>query len=446
MSLRRSRLLQLLGLLIALGGLLGYWLNYDPVERTPLTEEVREVLGLSEDVADDEVITFVIAGRDIAFTQLAGPVVRDAQGRVKGRQYEARSNAYGSNTDTIIFAKIVGDRVTLVNIPRDLWLPDWQTKINAMYYYQQAEGVQRGVSEVLGVPVDYYAIINIDIFEHIVDTLGGVEVNVPFDMNYVDHAGQLFIDLDAGVQVLNGEEAAGFVRYRGNSGDYGRIDRIKTLAYGILARLKDLNVRAAPKLPELAQTVFEDTETNASFGLVTSLLGRIDTIQIADSVTIPAEDFRAELPTGESVAALRYNPVEVEQVLAQAFGGTAREFAEAPEARLLITNSSGVSGLEEAVAGRLAAMGVPEEVLLTRTGELDAVQTRVYTTIDRFGEAEFYANLLGVSRQQADRLDMFEDQAVDLELILGRDVAETYLGAALSAPQASVLPVLAGER
>ena len=438
MNLRRARLLQLLGFLVALLGLTGYWLTHDRVERTPLTEEVREVYGIPEDAADDEVITFVIAGRDIQYTQFAGPpIYRD--GRIVGRQYESKHDVYGYNTDTIIFASLLGDKLTLVNIPRDIWLFDWETKINAMYAYQGAEGVQNSVSNLLGVPVDYYAIINIDIFKQFVDALGGVEVNVQERMFYQDFAADLLIDLEPGVQMLDGEDAAGFVRYRSTrAGDIDRIDRVKTLAYAMLARLKDLNVRAAGRLPQLTRTVFENTETNADYALITSLMSRVNTIEIANSVTLPATQFRAELPSGERPAALRYDPEEIEDVLAKAFGGTPREFANAPEKRLLITNKSGEAGLARAIEARLVALGVPEEVLITREGELDVTPTRIYATLASFDDADYYSSLLNVSKQQANTLATYEGEEVGFELVLGRDAAESYLGQTFASTSASI--------
>ena len=437
MNLRRARLLQLLGFLVALLGLTGYWLTHDTVERTPLTQETREIYGIPDDVADDEVITFVIAGRDVAYTQLAGPPIYE-NGKVVGRKYNSKSNAYGYNTDTIIFAQIVGNKINLINIPRDVWLPNWETKINSMYYYKQAEGVQRGVSEVLGIPVDYYAIVNIDIFKHVVDALGGVEVNVPERMYHRDFAADLLIDLQPGVQILDGEDAAGFVRWRGNAGgDYNRIDRVKTLAYAVLGRLKDLNVRAAGKLPELVKTVYDDTETNASLALVSSLMGKVNSIEIANSITVPTSDVRVTLPSGESVAALSYEPAEVEKALANVFGGTPREITEAPDTRLLITNSSGERGLAQAVKTRLVTLGAPEDSLLVRDGELDVTPTRIYATYDSYESADYYSSLLGISTQQTNTLAPYDGEEVALELVLGRNAADSYLGQTLSSSPTS---------
>jgi len=59
----------------------------------------------------------------------------------------------------------------------------------------------------VGLPVDSYVIINLDLFENVVDALGGVEVNVPYRMLYSDRAAGLSIDLQPGPQVLDGAAA-----------------------------------------------------------------------------------------------------------------------------------------------------------------------------------------------------------------------------------------------
>ena len=418
MSLRNSRLLQLLGLLICIVGLAGFWLTRD-VERAELDASTRELLGATQ---DEKPISFLIAGRDKLYTMVAGDPIYDNRGNVIGRRANAQSNAYGRNTDTILYASIVGNDVSLVAIPRDIWLPEWQTKINSMYGYQGADGLKRSVEEVLGIPIDYYAIINLDIFQGIVDALDGVEVNVPERMYYNDYAGQLFIDLQPGLQTLDGDQAAGFVRYRHTlRGDYDRIDRVKTLAYAMLNRVKELNVRAAGKVPALIQTAFEDIETNASLPVILELLPRLSKLSL-NSATLPTTEIVVQLREG-STQALTYDPEEVETFLAETFGGTARDFADVPDATLLITNRSGKVNLETWYKERLVAMGIPEDAIVTREASLDPTPTRVLATTAYWQDADYYTSLLRTSKQQIDHISPVEARDVALELVLGEDAA-----------------------
>ena len=122
-------------------------------------------------------------------------------------------------------------------------------------------------------------------------------------------------------------------------------------------------------------------------------MGKVNSIEIANSITVPTSDVRVTLPSGDNVSALSYEPAEVEKALANVFGGTPREITEAPDTRLLITNSSGERGLAQAVKTRLVTLGVPEDSLLVRDGELDVTPTRIYATYDSYESADYYASL-----------------------------------------------------
>jgi polyisoprenyl-teichoic acid--peptidoglycan teichoic acid transferase len=407
---RRARLLQLLGLVVAAVGLTGFWLDRD-VARTELNEFQRELFGLDEGVA---VTSFVVAGRDrLYYPELSTPVY-GAGGRIVGWDYAGPRGLDGNLTDTILYVSVVGDEVTLIAIPRDLYLDAWQTRINSMYAYQGAEGLRRTVEEILGLPVDYYAVINLDLFENVVDALGGVEVNVPQRMLYTDRAAGLRIDLQPGPQVLDGAQAAGFVRFRESlRGDLDRLDNVKSLAFAMLQRLRDLNVRAVGVVPELIEVVFADVETNASPALVRELLPRLARFELR-SATLPTYE-----QEGSSAAFLDRR--EVESFLAATFGGAARPWIDAPEATVHVVDRSGREGTGAAVLAQLAAMGVPEEHLVLTEASFDPAPSRLVVTAPHWSEADYYASLLGVGKQQIDRLPAVAGRAVGIQLVLGDD-------------------------
>ncbi len=409
---RWARGLQLLGLLTAIAGLSGFWLNRD-VERAVLSDVQREILGLEH---DDQHIGFLLAGRDITYDGNATPIYSQS-GQIIGWNHRGFRSVNGSLTDTIIYVSLVNDQVTMIALPRDIWLPAWQTAINSMYAYQGIEGLVREVESIVGLPVDYYALINLDIFKNAVDALGGVEVNVPYVMQYRDRAAGLFIDLQAGPQLLDGEDAAGFVRFRQSlRGDIDRLDRVKTLAFAMLNKLQQLNVRAVTVLPGLIDTFFDDVETNASPALIRDLLPRLSRLQI-QAATVPTHDI-------EGSGLLAIDRREVEAFLAGVFGGEARAWVDAPDARLQVVDRSGREGLGEAYRLRLIAMGVPEELLVVSEASFDPSPTRLVVTAPHWEEADYYASLLGVGKQQIDRLPAVGGRSVGLQLILGDDAAD----------------------
>lgn len=412
---RRARWLQLLGLVVAAVGLTGFWLGRD-VERGELSDWQREVLGLDE---GQTAISFVLAGRDRLYLEDMSTPIYDAEGTIVGWHYRGPRGLDGVNTDTILYLSIVGDDVTLIAIPRDLYVAQRDARINVVYAREGADGLRRTVAEVLGLPVDYHVVVNLDVFKHVVDALGGVELNVPYRMRYVDVAGGLDIDLMPGPQVLDGKRAADFVRFRETvRGDYDRIDRVKTLAYAMLQRLRDLQLRAVTLIPELVDTLLADVETNASPALVRELLPRLGRLQIR-AATLPTYEV-------EGSSRLFVDPLETEAFLATTFGGTARTWTDAPDVLLHVVDRSGREGLGEAYLARMTAMGVPAEHLLLTQASLDPAGSRLLAVAAHWEDADYYADLLGVGKQQIDRLPFAAGRVVGLQLVLGRDAPDPY--------------------
>lgn len=144
----------------------------------------------------------------------------------------------GARSDTLIFASFDREnkKVDMISIPRDTYyLREGQRyqaaderKINAIYADNGIKAVENVVSEILsGVPIHYYVKVDYKGVEKIVDSLGGVEVNVPMDMKYEDPYDDppLVIDIPKGRQVLNGESAVKFLRFRSGykEGDLARM-------------------------------------------------------------------------------------------------------------------------------------------------------------------------------------------------------------------------------
>lgn len=129
---------------------------------------------------------------------------------------------------------------TLISIPRDLWVPSLQAKINTAYYYGEeaspGAGIQMAeaaVLEDLGTPVHYTAVINFTIFKETIDLLGGIDITVDpgfidteFPIPGMENAMPLStrfetITFATGSAHMNGDTALKFVRSRHSEGDEG---------------------------------------------------------------------------------------------------------------------------------------------------------------------------------------------------------------------------------
>lgn len=159
-----------------------------------------------------------------------------------------------TRTDSMILANYdnVNKRLTLVSIPRDIMVevtdenyrimrseypePGHQImKMNHIHHFGgENHGVELLLSEIdhqFDVRPDYYVKIDFDGFNYIVDSIGGIEFEVPQDMDYEDPTQDLYIHLKKGVQVLDGDKAQQLVRFRkdnyGHGYVNGDIDRIQ---------------------------------------------------------------------------------------------------------------------------------------------------------------------------------------------------------------------------
>lgn len=120
--------------------------------------------------------------------------------------------------------------VNLLSIPRDTRVQVSKgsyVKINACIGKEDGETLLiEKVKELTGMPVHNFCKVNFEGLRNIIDILGGVEFDVPMDMDYDDPAQDLHIHLKKGKQVLDGADAEGLLRFRAGyaNADLGRID------------------------------------------------------------------------------------------------------------------------------------------------------------------------------------------------------------------------------
>ena len=147
------------------------------------------------------------------------------------------SDKGGGNADTIIVASYdtKNQKVGVLSVPRDTMVDrDWSRngKINAALGHGGPELLAEEITKTLGVPIDYYFHINLQGFVALVDELGGVDVDIPVDMNYDDPYQDLHIHFKKGPQHLDGQAAMEAVRYRHDNkssvnANYSDLDRTK---------------------------------------------------------------------------------------------------------------------------------------------------------------------------------------------------------------------------
>ncbi|KKR09125.1 MAG: cell envelope-related transcriptional attenuator [Candidatus Peregrinibacteria bacterium GW2011_GWF2_39_17] len=209
----------------------------------------------------------------------------------------------GANlTDTIMIASIDHDlkSVSMLSIPRDLYikipeLPEGN-RINSVFelyaekdmylngtdektaYQKSYDVLTKTVSEILGIPIHYYARINFQAFKDIVNALDGIEINVPedlYDPFYPAEDGSLTditVNIKKGLQTMNGETALKYVRSRKTTSDYARAARQQLVLQAIKEKALSLGILTKPnKLKELYDTLTNNFNTNLTWAEMTYL-------------------------------------------------------------------------------------------------------------------------------------------------------------------------------
>ncbi|QGG48253.1 LCP family protein [Heliorestis convoluta] len=171
-----------------------------------------------------------------------------------------------ARTDSIIFASIDRNEkiVSIMSIPRDTRVQlkgHGQDKINNAHVYGGVELVQKTVEDLLGVTIDYHVKTNFEGFRDIIDTLGGVEIDVERRMYYYQGDPYDRIDLQKGFQRLNGDKALQYVRFRSDAlGDISRTQRQQNFLQALAKEMMQMNTLW--KIPTLIPQISKAIETN----------------------------------------------------------------------------------------------------------------------------------------------------------------------------------------
>ena len=173
-------------------------------------------------------------------------------------------------TDTIMVVNVdmKKNAVNVISVPRDTFFERdvkgvASLKINAIYQGKNTKQTIRAISETLnGMPIHYYAVIDYKGVEKIVDKIGGVPMDVPFDMKYNDpyDSPPLKIDIKKGYQVLDGEHAIQFLRYRKGYAE-GDIGRVKAQQEFVKSAFRQV---IGVKLPGAVKEAVRQVDTNMS--------------------------------------------------------------------------------------------------------------------------------------------------------------------------------------
>lgn len=314
----------------------------------------------------------------------------------------------GDRSDTIIVLSLDPDagRLGVMSIPRDtrVKIPGRGTSekiahANA-YWDKDMSGTARSmkaVEELLGIPIHYFIRINFRGFERLIDFIGGVETDVPFDMYYHDPYQNLTINLRKGRQTLDGKKALQFVRYRsGNGGgqgypdgDLGRIHTQQAFMRSVLRKMVSAGVlvRLPALIPEMARYI----QTNIPPDRFPALAKAAATLG-SDKVTwgvLPGTP--GDLTGGYYLADERQTEIAVDRIL------RGRDRADDTAVKIEILNGSGVAGAAEHMADFLR----DRDYQIIKVDNADRFDYRVTMILNHGAESDSLRDLVTAAKAKA---------------------------------------------
>ncbi|EGQ0303272.1 LCP family protein [Staphylococcus pseudintermedius] len=203
-------------------------------------------------------------------------------------------SAENARTDAMILSTMNPDKhqIRLVSIPRDTlsYIPEvgYYDKITHAHAYGGPEASMRTVEANLNVPVDYYVRINMEAFAKTVDELGGIEYDVPYDLNEPNTMDKGRIKLKKGKQQLNGDEVLAVTRTRKQDSDLKRGQRQMEVLKILFKKAQD--TKSLHKLDDIIEIVGKNSKHNLSYSEIKALA----TNYLANDVDIQSQQLKGE--------------------------------------------------------------------------------------------------------------------------------------------------------
>jgi polyisoprenyl-teichoic acid--peptidoglycan teichoic acid transferase len=357
--------------------------------------------------------------------------VRDVPPELRNLGYHALVESFDGRSDSMLLLRFnpQTEQLVVLSLPRDTRtrVRGSLTKLNEANVYGGPALAAESVSDLLGgVAIDRYVRINVQGVEKLIDALGGVTVNVPKDMKYQDDSQHLYINLKAGEQVLDGDKALQFLRFRYDiHGDIGRVQRQQMFMRAFTEQV--LNPATIARLPQILSVIQSNVDTNLSVEELLALVGygaqinrsNVQMLMLPGTFSSP-QQFTASywLP----------NYSEIDGLVDQYFGfGTQRVAAVSPSrVRIAIQDSTGDSVAVAALTQSLRDSGY-SNISIDRPLREPLPLSRIVAQRGDGATAELVQRLLGIGEVRVESTGVLNS---DITIQLGADWAEG-LGQAL---------------
>ena len=262
----------------------------------------------------------------------------------------SREDPWAGNSDTMILVTVNPrtKETTMTSLERDILTnvsSDGQTvqeKLNAAYAQGGAKLAIKTIQDLLNIPIDRYVMINMKGLIQLVDKIGGITVNNPFDfdISIEENEPEYTAKIAPGRHEINGEQALVYsrMRYQDPEGDYGRQKRQREVIKKIVEKVLSLNSLSHYK--GIIDSVSDNMQTNISLdsNSLLQLLGYKDALSTIHQYQLKGED--ATLADGGSYQIVTSKHLlKIQNIIRKALG--------MKEVKTLKTNAYLLDGDEE---------------------------------------------------------------------------------------------------
>ncbi|MBM7615814.1 LCP family protein [Alkaliphilus hydrothermalis] len=355
-------------------------------------------------------------------TLFKNPFVKDERLNILvfGVDAPDKESIKGTRSDSIMLLCVnsSGKNPVLISIPRDtrVEIPGrrYHEKINHAHAYGEEELLEETMEKLFNIDIDYYVRVNYKAVEEVVDALGGVEVDVPMDMQYTDRRSTppLSINIKKGLQTLNGQEAVNFMRYRKGyaNQDLGRIEAQQQF----VSALKDkvLSPSVITKIPKLIDIFYDNVNTNIPKTKLVSLGSKAVGLQGEDIV-------RLTLPgTSKYINGISYYLPDEEQLKQIRNAHLLDEAEYVPTVEVL--NGCGKAGIASTYKEKIEASNIQlEEVMVGNYTTSDVSTSFIEYSGKAEKKAKEIAKLLGIKKVTKYEGDV---ASAEIRVIIGEDL------------------------
>lgn len=339
---------------------------------------------------------------------------------------------FSGRSDTILLLRFdpADNSVKMLSVPRDsrVNIPGvGYTKVNDANVHGGPGLAARVLSKTLNdVPIDRYIRVTTDAFTELVDLVGGVEVFIPYPMQYEDKTQKLKIDLEAGRQILTGEQAEQFARFRKDGyGDIGRVQRQQILLKALRQRITTPAI--IPRIPQAIGLLEKHIDTNLTWEEMLALVnfGRQIERDRVQMVMLPGRFSQAE--EFDNLSYWVVSRRGRDQVMQQYFGITPQwqstRRRSPNRVRIALQNATDDPGLINQVREYLAKQNI-HNVYIIRDAPQLLRETEIIVQKGDFEAANYLQTVLGMGRVEASSTGDLDSQ---LTLRIGLDTKNLVL-------------------